>query len=159
LADQPERRLEGAPIPYEERLRVLCHLPVTNPRQELKMSKVIDYLRGRPRNVVGGYTLIPPFRRFPVSPGEYREVAFTDGWWWSDPRNEWVRDTIAVLIVDFVHPAGDFAFSATLYREIDDLRQQLFAIYNMGLPPEQREEEFWVVAHPLLRFTSRPRQE
>jgi len=85
LADQPERRPEGGPIPYEERLRVLCHLPVT------------------------------------------------------------------------VHPAGDFTSSHALYREIDDLRQQLFAIYNAGLSPEHREEEFWIVAHPLLRFTSHPR--
>jgi hypothetical protein len=158
LADQPERRPERGPIPYEERLRVLCHLPVTSPRHELKLSKVIDYLRGRPREVIDGYTLIPPFRRFQVSPGEFREVAFTDGWWWSDPRHEWVRDTIAVLIVDFVHRAGDFASSHALYREINDLRQQLFDIYNAGLSPEQSEEEFWVVAHPLLRFTSRPRQ-
>jgi hypothetical protein len=120
------------------------------------MSKVIDYLRGRPRGVIGGYTLIPPFRRFQVSSGEYREVALTEGWWWSDPRNAWVRDTIAVLIVDFIHATGDFASSHTLYREIDDLRQQLFFIYNAGLSPEQREEEFWIVVHPLLRFTSPP---
>jgi hypothetical protein len=138
------------PVVYEERLRVLCHLPTNHENEEMAIYEVIDYLKARkddPADPIGvmGFT----YSEFVVSEeasGEAGKGPVFQGVWW-DPDNDWVPDQIALLIVDYRRPPG--ASLNTFFQAIVRLKQAIAARYADNQRPQ---DEIWVVAHPLIRF-------
>jgi hypothetical protein len=121
---------------HEERLRVICHLPVNNSRQLQVVDRFVNHLRElRTKNGgidVGGFThsqVLPPV---------------FGGYWWSDDRQAWVKDGIAVFMIDY-RVTGDVGAVAAGVADLKKRLTELYREYTGG------EEEVWVVAHSIIR--------
>jgi hypothetical protein len=112
----------------------MCHLPVTNSREEKAYFKVLSYLRGlKDQGIgVGGFTT-----------STARPAAF-HGWWWSDERNQWVRDDQVLCFVDFHLAFND----PSLEKQVQELEQTIRKWYRLHRSPQ---EEVWVVAYQVIR--------
>ena len=123
------------PAGHEERTRVVCHLPLNNSDEHLAVDAVFTYLeslRTKPLGVKGyTHSAIRPPAHF--------------GNWWSSLRRKWIREKVVLCIVDFKVGFNDHELSQVL----TDLRQALKNAYEHFTGKKQ--EEFWVVAHHLVR--------
>jgi hypothetical protein len=135
---------------YEDRLRVICHLPANHHDEELAVYEVIDYLKGRKDDPddpieISGFT----YSEFVAREGS-RDAAgggpIFQGVWW-DCEKEWVPDQIALLIVDYQQP--DDVSRSSFLQAIVRLKQAIFDRYAENGRPQ---DEIWVVAHQLMRF-------
>jgi hypothetical protein len=120
---------------YEERLRVICHLPLSNPGQLKVASQFVTYLQSIRETVtdigVDGFThsqTLPPVFR---------------GYWWSQRRKRWVPEGIAVFLIDY-----KVAQAAEVGEQVLLLKRKLAEFYREST---NQQEEVWVVAHQILR--------
>jgi hypothetical protein len=119
---------------HEDRVRVTCHLPLNNVREEKAVLRILRYLqrqRDRPIGVKG------------FSHSELRPAVFR-GYWWSSRRQRWVEDKIVLLIVDYRLSFGAEALSHT----VRDLKQNIRGCYQKCGSPQ---DEVWVVAQQVIR--------
>ncbi len=119
---------------HEVRTRVICHLPVNSGQEEKAFFKVLSYLRGLKDQGLGvsGWTT-----------STLRPAAF-HGWWWSDDRQEWVRDDLVLCFVDYRMPFDD----PTLSERVAELKQTIRKWYRLH---RSSQEEVWVVAYQVIR--------
>jgi len=119
---------------HEVRTRVICHLPVNTGQEEKAFFKVLSYLRGlKDQGLgVGGWTT-----------SALRPAAF-HGWWWSEDRQEWVRDDLVLCFVDY-----RLAFDAPVLSErVAELKRTIRKWYRLH---RSSQEEVWVVAYQVIR--------
>ncbi len=119
---------------HEVRSRVMCHLPVNNAREEKAFLKVLSYLHALKDQGIGvsGFTT-----------STWRPAAF-HGWWWSDDRQEWVRDDLVLCFVDYHLSLDDPSLSA----RVEELKQTIRKWYRLHRSPQ---EQVWVVAYQVIR--------
>lgn len=122
---------------YEERTRITFYLPEGRPDEAKAVASFITYLRSK-RGTRRGHGRITGFTRTRTFPHPY------EGWWWSTTRQRWVRDPLAVVVIDHELPIGD----QRCQDQIDEFKQTAAKCYaDAGRP----QEEIWVVAHPIWR--------
>ena len=119
---------------HEIRTRVMCHLPVNNNQETKAFFKVLSFLHGLKDKGIGvtGFTT-----------STSRPAAF-HGWWWSEERQEWLRDDQVLCFVDF-HLAFD---DPSLSQRVEELKQTIRKWYRLHRSPQ---EEVWVVAYQVIR--------
>ena len=128
---------------YEERVRVICHLPCKNAKHEQAIQDILKYLRAqRTASIsVTGYTISSP-----------RPIAFFGSWFGKplekldepNTKNRWIPDKIVLLMTDY-----EISFSdARLTGVVRKLKESLHRAYATNRCPET---DFWVVAHQLFR--------
>jgi hypothetical protein len=119
---------------HEVRTRVMCHLPLNNSQEERAFFKVLSYLQGLRHQAIGvsGFTT-----------STARPAAF-HGWWWSDDRQEWIRDDQVICFVDYHLTFDDPSLSA----QVEQLKQTIRKVYRLHRSPQ---EEIWVVAYQVNR--------
>jgi hypothetical protein len=123
---------------HEERTRVTCHLPVNNAAKEKAFKEIIAHLDQLRRQKIGvdGYTYSDP-------------TAFFGRWWSADPaRRGWMADKITLLIIDLKIDLTDPAVS--LSEKVAELKNVIHRSYAKHNRPQ---EEVWVIAHRVTRFT------
>jgi len=121
---------------HEDRTRVVCHLPLNNAQEEKAFKDVIEYVQSQRRRRIGveGYTYSAP-------------TAFS-GRWWSLRKEGWLGDRIDLLLIDYEVELADKRVS--LSEKITELKETIHAAYaEYG----RRQEEVWVVAFPVTRYT------
>jgi hypothetical protein len=119
---------------HEDRVRVTCHLPLNNSKEEKAVHRILSYLqqqRNRPIGVKG------------FSHSEFRPSVFR-GYWWSSRRKCWVEDKIVLLIVDYRLSFG----AAELSQTVRDLKKSIRDCYRKCGSPQ---DEVWVVAQQVIR--------
>jgi hypothetical protein len=126
-------------VSYEDRLRVICHLPVTHPGEEKALKAIMNYLRRqRTRRLgVNGFTL-----------SKYLPAAFK-GYWYDETKpkgKRWVEEDVVLGIVDYKLPAPPQTVS--LSGKIAELKMVIKESYDRY---ERPQDEVWVVAHPVIR--------
>jgi hypothetical protein len=123
---------------HEERTRVTCHLPINNAAEEKAFKEIISHVDRLHRENIGvdGYTYSDP-------------NSFFGRWWLASPTgSDWMTDKITLLIVDFKIALTDQTVSLSeKVAELKGIIHQAYAKY--GRP----QEEVWVVAHRVTRFT------
>jgi hypothetical protein len=126
----------GAEGQHEDRTRVVCHLPLNNAQEEKAFKDIIEYLQAQRRKRIGvdGYTYSAP-------------TAFS-GRWWSAQEGNWMGDRIVLLLIDYRVDLANVKVS--LSEEIAQLRQTIRNAYAQRGRPQ---EEIWVVAFPVTRYT------
>jgi hypothetical protein len=119
---------------HEVRTRVICHLPVNSGQEEKAFFKVLSYLRGLKDQGLGvsGWTT-----------STLRPAAF-HGWWWSDDRQEWVRDDLVLCFVDYRMSFDD----PSLSERVAELKHTIRKWYRLH---RSSQEEVWVVACQVIR--------
>lgn len=121
---------------HEERVRVVCHLPLNNDDQEFVLFKVIELLkqlRNRDKNSeIGGFTM------------SRLESPVFFGYWWSDTNSAWVKDNIVVCYLDYVVNPDEEPVSAVVRL----LKAKIEELYTLHA---KKETEIWIVAHPIIR--------
>ena len=119
---------------HEVRTRVMCHLPVNNSQEEKALFKVLSYLRRLKDQGIGvsGWTT-----------STLRPAVF-HGWWWSEEREEWVRDDLVLCFVDYYLSLDD----PSLSERVQELKQTVRKCYRLHRSPQ---EEVWVVAYQVTR--------
>jgi hypothetical protein len=128
---------------YEERTRVVCHLPCSNEKHECAFQDILKYLRKHRTAAipVNGYTM-----------STTRPVAFIGNWFGKpsslsdqlNARNRWIPDKIVLLVVDYEINFSDQRLS----RLVQDLKNELATAYSKWECPET---DFWVVAQQIFR--------
>lgn len=119
---------------HEDRIRVTCHLPLNNPREEKAVLQCISYLKEQRTAPVGvkGFTH-----------SVFRPTAFR-GCWWSTLHKKWVAEKIVLCMIDYRLDFGDQRLSQTVAELKDTIRN---CYRDCGSP----QEEVWVVAHHVIR--------
>src|SRR5579884_367299 len=77
---------------HENRVRVVCHLPINNDLQEIvlfEFLKLLQELRGIQGAEIGGFTL------------SRLESPVFFGYWWSKDKNQWARDNLVLCHLDY----------------------------------------------------------
>src|SRR5438128_10054084 len=122
---------------HEERTRVTCHLPINNAAEEKAFKEIVQHVEGLRRKHIGvdGYTYSDP-------------GAFFGRWYGGGSGRNWMSDKITLLIIDFKIALSDPAES--LSEQITDLKNVIHRAYTKYGSPQ---EEVWVVAHRVTRFT------
>jgi hypothetical protein len=123
---------------HEERTRVTCHLPINNAAEEKAFKAIVAHLdQLRRENIgVGGYTYSDP-------------GVFFGRWWNTSPTgSDWMSDKIALLVVDFRVALTDPTVS--LSEKVTELKITIHQAYAKYSRPQ---EEVWVIAHRVTRFT------
>jgi len=112
----------------------MCRLPLNNSQEEKAFFKVLSYLHGLKEEGIGvtGFTT-----------STSRPAAF-HGWWWSDDRQQWVRDDLVLCFVDYHLAIGD----PSLSQRVEGLKQTIRKWYRLHRSPQ---EEVWVVAYQVMR--------
>jgi hypothetical protein len=127
---------------FEERARVICHLPCEGSRQVQAVRRVFSYLKGcrtAPVPVVG-------FTHSEILPTTFR------GLWFGKraedsptARRRWIPDKIVVLILDYETDFSD----ERLQRVVDDLANKLREVYTaVG----SQQSDFWIIAERVFRY-------
>jgi hypothetical protein len=100
---------------HEIRTRVMCHLPVNNSQEEKAFFKILSYLRKLKDQGLGvtGWTT-----------STLRPAVF-HGWWWSDNRQEWVRDDLVLCFVDYHRSLDD----PSLNERVEELKETIREYY------------------------------
>jgi hypothetical protein len=120
----------------EERVRIVCHLPLNNAAQERAILDVFEYLKESKKTGWIHSQHYPPI---------------FSGWWWSEERQDWVRDRVVVCTVDYMlDDASPSVASPSM--KIREIRDEIQGIYKRrtGEP-----RAFWMVAHVVTRHDSR----
>lgn len=119
---------------HEIRTRVICHLPVSNDREERAFFDFLKQLKTLRHQRVGvsGYTH-----------SQVRPAVFF-GYWWPDLAKDPIQDYIVLTTVDFLLDMS----SPELSKIVRELKQTIRRCYRKFGSPQ---EEIWVVAHPILR--------
>jgi hypothetical protein len=112
----------------------MCHLPLNSGQEEKAFFRVLAYLQALRNQGIG----VSGFTTSTVRPTAFH------GWWWSDDRQEWVRDDLVLCFVDF-HLAFD---DPALSEQVDDLKHTIRKWYRLHRSPQ---EEVWVVAYQVIR--------
>jgi len=140
-------------VVFEERLRVIVHLPVGHEDEELAVFETLDFLKqqkddpAEPVKVMG-FTYSAFVGSALALPGEDGSKGpVFQGMWWDAALGGWVPDPITVLLVDYQRPPG--VAQEALFQTIFQLKRTIAARYREN---GRQQEEIWVVAHPLLRF-------
>jgi hypothetical protein len=120
---------------HEERIRVVCHLPVNNDDQEfvifqfLKMLRELKDVEGAE---IGGFTM------------SRVESPVFFGYWWSEDQQKWVKDKLVLCYIDY-------RADPTIRPVSQVVRELKENIENLYLVHAKAEEEIWIVAHPVVR--------
>jgi hypothetical protein len=122
---------------HEERSRIVLYLPFNNPGEAKAVAGVLSYLKSK--RVGFGQGRIKGFTQTRAFPTSY------EGWWWSARRRKWVRDDLALIVVDHEFRLSD----PKLQYEIDDLKQSASKLYASQNRPQ---EEIWLVVHSVWRY-------
>jgi hypothetical protein len=104
--------------------------------EEKAFKDIIIYVESQRDKQIGidGYTYSNP-------------VAF-HGRWWSSEAEDWIGDTIVLLMVDYKIALTDKRFS--LAEEVAGLKKVIQEAYaRYGRP----QEEIWIVTHHVTRHT------
>ncbi len=124
-----------APGGYEERTRVVCHLPLNGPEEQEAVNAIFAYIESLRQKPLGvkGYT-----HSSARPPSHF-------GAWWSPSRRRWMREKVVLLIVDFKISFADQELTRVL-AELKEVIREAYSHFT-GQP----QEEIWFVAHHLVR--------
>ena len=85
-----------------------------------------------------------PFK-LPIRTQSRSIPATLEGFYWPSTRRRWIRDRVVLLTVDHEFSITD----PQLHAEIDEWKQNIAQLYfNEG----SRQEEIWVIIHPVWRY-------
>ncbi len=119
---------------HEDRVRVVCHLPLNHRQEEKAVLLVLGYLKEQRKEAVG----VKGFAHSELRPAVFR------GFWWDKKKRDWVEDKIALCIIDYRLDFSDPRLST----KVEELKDTIKSCYRRcGLP----QQEIWVVAHHVLR--------
>lgn len=126
---------EETPGGFEERTRVICHLPLNNPREWQAVDAVFGYIESlRTRRLdIKGYT-----HSAARPPAHF-------GAWRSSSRRKWIREKVILCIIDYKINFSDQQVSLVI-AEIKGVIREAYSRFT-GKP----QEEVWVVAHHIVR--------
>lgn len=126
---------EQTPGGHEERTRIVCHLPLNDAAEHQAVDAVFTYLEGLRTQPLGvkGYT-----HSAARPPSHF-------GAWWSSSRRRWMREKVVLCFVDYKVNFND----QELTRILAELKDNIGKAYTKftGKP----QEEYWVVAHHVVR--------
>lgn len=121
----------------EDRTRVTVFLPCHKTEAVRAVRVIIDYLQGQRHKKtcrVSGFTA-----------SEYPDAAFS-GTWWSSRRRKWIREKVAIVVIDYEELMKD----ETLERALGRLKQAILSSYKRF---NHEQEVIWMTASSVLRFT------
>jgi hypothetical protein len=123
-------------VHHEDRLRIVCHLPIDNDGEERAVGAVFEYLKNLREH--------QPFLSVEMFVSSQTYPSVYVGYFWSERHQQWVRAKFVICIVDYklAELSGPAAKVSELRRHIQGLYE-----YNTG----QIEERFWLVAHTVTR--------
>jgi hypothetical protein len=127
--------------PYEERVRVSCHLPCSKPGEAAAIRAIFRqlYRQRAAKNPVTGFTH-----------SLLRQPTFR-GWWFGadrdDPKQKpkWIEDKIVLLIIDYLLDPD----SKELDKITDGLQEVLRKAY---IDNGRSQTEFWITTQAVARL-------
>lgn len=128
---------------HEERVRVICHLPCGNDKEEHAFYDIIKYLQSQvdAEIPVTGYTH-----------SAIRPCPFFGYWFGKPPRSprrahrRWVEDKVVLMMIDYQLNFTDMRVSAL----VKALSEKLVVAYQEN---DCKQKEFWIVAQQGFRHT------
>ena len=131
---------------YEERARIICHLPCQTVDQAKAVRRVFSYLKSRRTASVS----VTGFTHSEMLPTGFRGLWFGKATEHSErARRRWIPDKIVVLIIDYEMNFGDDRLQ-NVVKELGEKVRESYAAVGSS------QSEFWIIAEQVFRYAEAP---